>query len=169
VLNECMTYVVYPYGTARRGIEYLLGTYAGADKEAVAKICALPCRWAAVRKTYPPCVICPLGAYMLRDTEPFEADEPPTTESATKKRKSKRSAAKTAAPPTLGGAVARSVLELQPNTRVDDDDDDVARGVRERGAPGGAAPEKYPPDPRSWMQRYLDSGPHGPVAGLERQ
>jgi hypothetical protein len=57
ILNEAHFYVVYPNGCSAKGLNLLLGTYAGLDKHEIDKIRKMDSRWACVFKNYPPYII----------------------------------------------------------------------------------------------------------------
>lgn len=66
-LGECHGYVVFPSGVCLKQLNNLLGGYAGADKDDIAKIrYELPTRWVALKPNFPPVVIHERGVYMLR-------------------------------------------------------------------------------------------------------
>lgn len=65
ILNESHFYVVYPNGCSAKGMNLLLGTYAGLDKSEIDKIRKMDSRWACIFKNYPPYMITEHEARLL--------------------------------------------------------------------------------------------------------
>lgn len=65
LLHECQNYVLYPSGTSFSQMRHMLCHYGGLDAKQVAAIRKVPSRWVAIRKLYPPLVVCDGSAYLL--------------------------------------------------------------------------------------------------------
>ena len=65
ILNESHFYVVYPNGCSAKGLNLLLGTYAGLDKSEIDRIRKMDSRWACIFKNYPPYMITEREAKLL--------------------------------------------------------------------------------------------------------
>jgi hypothetical protein len=57
LLNETHFYVVYPNGCSAKGLNLLLGTYAGLDQKDIVSVRKSSSRWVCVFKNYPPYLI----------------------------------------------------------------------------------------------------------------
>lgn len=70
LLNECDMYVVYPQNTNAKGLQYLLGTYMGLDKDIIKRMKRMG-RYVVCSKNYPQFIISGNRCEMLHLDEPY--------------------------------------------------------------------------------------------------
>lgn len=69
ILQEAMSYCIFPHASSFHQIRYLLSSYCGMDKKEISLIRKLPSRWAICTRRYPPCVFSENQAFLIHALE----------------------------------------------------------------------------------------------------
>lgn len=65
ILNEASHYILFPHGSTRRALDYVLKSYVGCDTKDIDKIMKIPSRYFVVTRKFPTSIMHKKGAYFI--------------------------------------------------------------------------------------------------------